>query len=242
MSENERAVAGGNNPPTKFDELKTRYDAIVATGDRWVKERPEIIDADMAQRCRSFLDQVQGLAKDLESARREENKPLEDTVKATNARFKPLATALDLIKTTLAPRMAKYLKKLDDERIAREQKALEDARKKQEDADRAAQEAAKSGGIEATVAAQTAAEEAEQAQQQAMDIGKSRAGVKGIAGERAMSIRKIWAVELINVKELPRDVLEEVDQEAILKVLRARVKQGVREIAGAKIFEKESVA
>ena len=56
----------GDNRPPPAEEFKDRIDRLLDVANRWLEERPVILDEDMAAKCIDFLDQIAQEAKAVE--------------------------------------------------------------------------------------------------------------------------------------------------------------------------------
>jgi hypothetical protein len=190
----------GHNQGPGILELE-RAAELVANANRWVTERPEITDADMAGTAQGFVDQLRAASKELETARRAEKKPLEDQVKAIDDKYRDpaalLKLALDKLLRLSSAWLAKEKARKDEEARKVREEADRKRREAEEAAAKAAEEAKKKGGnaLEAELAATRAQEEAEAARKLA-EKKPERAQVKGDYSARAMTLRTYWHAKL----------------------------------------------
>lgn len=232
---------GHNNPPepTPFEIFEARVAELQATGNRWATERPEITDDDMAATARDYQAQVTAEEKAAEALRRGINKPLEEQVKANNARFATPMATLAACKTMIGQRLAAYLQKVrqlqDEERRRKEAEAL----KARQEADRLAREAA--GGKGDVIGAQVRADEARAASDAAFKAADQAARaapvVRGQFATKAASLRTLWKFEITDPALVPREWLT-VDESKIGQAVR-RSANPVREIPGVRIWDEQ---
>lgn len=223
------AGIGHNKPPDEidptFENIKQRVSDLVAAANRWINERPEITDEEMAGRCSAFIDQLQAHLKDVEATRKRQVAPLNAEVKAINARYKDQATFLEKARAAMRQKLDPWLKAERERVEAERRKAEAEAeakRKEAEEAARKAEEEAKGDVIGAQVAAEQAEEAAKEAEAAAKRAQRQKAGVKPSVGSgKAKTIRKRTVVRIADRSLIPARVLRMVDDDAILKVLRA---------------------
>jgi len=197
----------------------------------------------MADRCVIFTDQDNEKASDLvkfiktafkksEDDRKSITDPLNAVIKNINARYKqftdPLANAETKVKTLmLAYSQEKRRKQAEEERIAREQEqarllALAEAEEAKGD----------------VLAAETAIEQAVEVEQAPTQV-QTPATVRGDFGSTS-SVKKTWTFEVTDIKALANANPALVIENSV--AIREQIRQGVREIPGVKIYEKESIA
>ena len=80
---------GDNRPPDAFDDLKARAEALIATTNKWLAERPEIADGDMAGRCTDFVEQIGKEWKAIDAERASQKKPYDQAAAAVQSRCRP---------------------------------------------------------------------------------------------------------------------------------------------------------
>lgn len=220
---------GHNLPPDlidqPFEDIKQRTSDIIDNANKWLNERPEIIDEEMAGKASAFLDQIQAAAKDTEKQRKDANEPLRAAVTASDNKYKLIATKLALAKIALGELLAPWMRK-KAARIAAETKAAQEAaaaaRKAEEEA--LAKIAENKGGdvIGDMVVAEQAEKDAKNAAAAAARASKQKSGVKPSTGSgRAKSIRRRSVVRISDRGLIPLKVLRMVDVECIIKVLQA---------------------
>jgi hypothetical protein len=226
-----------------FDAFAESVNKYVATGNRWIEERPDIEDEDTAQKAAVYLKQVGDLKKEIEAERKVRNKPHQDVVKDNNKRFAELVEPLEIAASSLKKTLDKYLHKKDEEAQAARRAAEAEARQKEEAARRAAEEAAKAetNTIEARVAAEKAEREADAAAKAAKKAS-APARVQTDYGQTA-SITRRWVGRITSRDDLDLEMLRpHLDDAALEKALRSFVRAGGRAIGGAVIEQVTSTS
>ncbi|HVY51878.1 MAG TPA: hypothetical protein VHA07_10010 [Devosia sp.] len=236
LPDNPRAVIGANNPPEpiEFERLSVEANERIDVANRWLTERPEITDAEMADRAAGFEAQLRGTTKALDDARRAEKKPLEDQLKAIDARYRPLTDLLAKAKDMIVARRNAWLR-AEEVRLAREKAAAEaEARRRREEAaaaQRRAEEAARQAGADA-LRAQQAAEDAARraaAAEQVAAKAPEKAVIKGDYTARAVGLRSNWTAVVTDEAAALRSygkhpVVRKAALEAALKLAIAEAK------------------
>lgn len=251
-------TAGDNLPPAEdFDDLKQRSEDLAATANRWLTERGDITDEDMAGACSDFIEQVNGALKKIEAERKTVKQPHLDKAKAVDARYNPLKAPLEAVKKLLEPRLRAWLQKKEAARQAELRRQQEEAAA----AERAAQEAQRKAELSAkhgkgdvvgnAVAAEEAAKKAGEAQRQAKATAQDRARTKGDFGKRATALRVTHKAEVADpIKVLTwfyghgtgeenRAIFELAER---LASARMRATKGAAEIPGARHKKVETAA
>lgn len=202
-AENPRAVAGGNNPPEPIDPLIIEGNERVDTANKWLTERTEIADLEMADKAAFFISQVSSTHEALDGQRLQEGR---DFKAKQDAKY---SAALDLLvraKDALVKMRRAWLQK-EDARIAEEnrQAKAEADRLAQVAADaakRAEEEAKKKGGdpLRAAAAAETAATVATEALERAA-APVAKPVIKGAYTTRAVGLRDYWSATVDDFTE-----------------------------------------
>ncbi len=220
------AGIGHNSGIAIFDEANERIDVA----NRWITERPQIEDAEQADKAGGFKKQLSETKKALDAARREEKAPHDLAAKEVDAKFKPVIDLVDRALAAITAKLTAYLqaeqRKADEERRQREAEAkrkIDEAAAAQRKAE---EEARRAGGdaLRAQAAADAAGKAAADAVRAASE--PARATVKGDFTTRAMSLRTIWRARI-------------VDEKAALKhyakhpAVRAAALEKIRELAEA---------
>lgn len=195
---NPRAVSGDNNPP---DPLLLEAEERVDAANKWITERPDITDMDMADRANVFASQCQATWKALDDQRLEEGRAFDAT---QAAKYKTPLTLLKAARDRILVLRTAFLKKEEDRLDAQRKAAaaeVERARKEAEDAVRRAQEAAKKKGgdvLRTELAAGAAAEAVDAAQEKAEAV-PDRAQIRGTSGMRAVGLKDHWSAEITDI-------------------------------------------
>lgn len=192
---NPDAVIGNNNPP---DPLLVEANERIDAANRWLTERPEITDDEIADKAGGFKGQLAATRKALDNRRLEENRQWDG---AQRAKY---GMPLDLLQRAfdaIDGKIKTYLR-AKDARLAEEKRQQEAAaeRVRQEAAEaqrRAEEEAKKKGGdvLRAQAEAEAAAKRAEEAAQLAA-APVVRAVVKGTFTQRAITLRTYWDAKI----------------------------------------------
>lgn len=186
---------GDNRPPVDdFEDLRQRVEDLALTANRWLSERKEITDEDMAGKLADYKEQVSSCMKNVEAERKAKKQPHIDAGKAVDLRYNPLKTPLQKILDLIEPLQRGWLRKVREAQEAEARRQREEAekaeREAQEAAARAAQVEEKGEGaiVHATVAAEEAAARADQAHAAAAKAEAARPRAKGDYGKRAVGL------------------------------------------------------
>jgi hypothetical protein len=208
LAENERAVAGGNNPPSPFDEIKTEIESLYAEAKQWLDGDP-ITTQGQADDLDKLKHMIRDAEKKAEELRKTEVKPFDDGKAEVQARFAPLIADTKSVKgmTVLAREvlnkaLTPWLNKLDEEKRAAEAKANAEAEAKRKEAVEAMRLSAVDdlAAREDAEAKLTAAKEAEKAAKRAVN---DKALAKG-GGGRASHLRPHYTPEITDYTEFAR--------------------------------------
>jgi len=172
-----------------------------------------------AEQATSLLSSIKAASNRAEAERRALVDPLNGVVKALNERFKKtFLNRLDDAERAVKAKIGGYLA---DKRRAAEEEARKAREREAQMAEEGRSRAAQNAAVKAAVAEQVAAE---------------TTSVRGSAGG-GVSIQKRWTFELLEMREVPREWLE-LNETAV----RRAIAQGVREIAGLRIYQQDVVA
>lgn len=137
---NERAVIGGNQPPSLLDFARE----TMADLSRYMSECPVIENEDHARQAKLLLDRYKNCAGDIEAERDRLVRPLNAQLEEINSRYKAVHNKdakkpglLDKVANELKSRLATFLQAEEDRRLAK----AEAARRAAEEAERIAREA-----------------------------------------------------------------------------------------------------
>jgi hypothetical protein len=166
-----------------------------------------------------FLGQLKGASDKLEDNRLFFTKPLNDQVKAINARFKELRVPIEMTIDSLKTSMLFYRRAKEEERLAEEKKIRE------------AQEAEAREKARLQHASQKKAVEA----LPEVVVEKQATTVVAESGSK-INVRKIKKFRIIDEKSIPKKYLI-ID----LKAIDKDVKSGI-EIKGVEVYEEEQIA
>lgn len=256
--QNPRAVIGGNSPPEEAaDATPATWSAVKLHIDDLLDlvrgvTGVEITKQEQADQIGKMLRDLQDAAKLADQARTAEKAPLDEAVKEIQDRYNEYIAPLKNKKPGLVSKaeqalknqIGAWLKKQDDERIARKNAAREVAEKAAEEARAAHQTARISDDLDEIEAAESLLDAAEEAGRELRQIEKSKTQLKG--DYRAISLRSVWKAERIEggggkalshyARTQPQRVI------AFIELLAAEdVKAGVRSIPGF-IVKEEKVA
>lgn len=232
VTENERIVMGGNNPPA-FEAHEVNIDDLREEAKVWLDGKA-VESADEAAGLNTLLDLARQAAKAADDARTAEKKPHLDAGKAVDAQWKPLIDAaqriVDVAKKTLTPW-----------NIAEANRKAEEARKAS-----AAAEAERQAEVEATRAASASGSlaDAEQADQVA-EAAKQAEKIAKKAEKEATSglgLRTTYRPELTDPKAAIAHywATRREDFIALVNDLAAKdVRAGKREIPGFTIHAEQ---
>ena len=131
------ADEGHNHPPDSLDALQARVDELTATADRLATERPVITDADMAEKCATFIGQLQAEWKAIEKIRKAEKAPHTKAGKAVDAKYQPMIAVIAKCKDMLNPLRTAWLQRVERERTEEMERAMREAEAKAQAVDEA---------------------------------------------------------------------------------------------------------
>lgn len=239
----EEVAAIGHNAPPSDDPL----DAFAAHIGDLFEEAKNHLDGEgvqtqgQADAVAKLMDMLRTAAKDADKARVAEKKPHDAAAKAVQARWKPLLERADLAIDTCKKALAPYLNRLADEQRAREEAARREADEKA----RAAAEAARSAAVDdlaAKEAAQAAEADAKAAEREATKAAQARPHAAG--GTRAATLRTYYRPELISANEALRHfvaIRPDDVKAALQRLAEIEVQNGARSIPGFNIIAEERV-
>jgi len=224
MTDNPRAVIGGNNPPDPVEATLAPFDDALAEAANWLDGEP-VTNAEQMKAVDALAKQVKAARKAIKEARDAATGPLHEAWKAEVARWKPAEDDLDRITKGLAAIVSDYKRKLAAEQEAARRAAYEEAERKKREAEAAAM-AADAGNIEAQ-------RQAAEAKQAAIDAAKQAAATK----VEVRGLRTEHRHEITNY----RDALAWIatnDREAVVAFVDEYVRRHCRdkEIAGVRTW------
>lgn len=247
-NENERAVIGGNNPPSPYDLVKEKIDGLYDEAKLWL-DGESITSQEQADEIQKLMRLIQAAEKEADEARKDEAKPHDDAKAAIQERYNLLigktksvtgktVKAVEACKKALAP----WLQKLEEERLEREAAAKKEA----EAAAQAAMEAMRQrtgGNLEQSERAEQLVKDAKAAEAVARRIGNEKATAKGFG--RAASLRISYVAEVIDYTAFARFVWQHYRVELcnfLDELARQIVARGNHKIDGVTVREERKVA
>ncbi|QDV34934.1 hypothetical protein [Tautonia plasticadhaerens] len=241
---------GHNAPPSDAEMLResllSAHESLLTNAEKLVEsvgripERCE--DDSTAGKIGDLIKLLTGQRKNLESARVAEKEPFLSLGRAVDGFFKGYIDQLDAAKTKAQKPLDAYLKlKAEEERRRR----LEEAEALRLQAEKEAEAAAALEAAQLQPLAESALDQAQVTEQQALRAHASAAAkpagmaqARGSSGSLA-SLRTRWVGEVTDRNQLDLDALRaHIPLEALQKAVNAFVAAGGRELKGAKIFEK----
>lgn len=241
-----RAVPGHNNPPSEIEILKQRLDGyeIGKELERLsLKVIPsEIVDEKQAGEISDYIAAVKGTIDSVTKAHKKEKQPFWDAGKAADAWKNDFETKLSaLINKASAPLLAWNRKKREEEE-ERQRQIAEAARIKAEElakqAEVHAQEGLEDTANELLSAAIQEEEKAAMIQSNSNDVTVKSRGSFSSSGIKIQWIGTIESIAALDLEAL-RPYFKEDD---LLSTLNRAVKDGKRDIRGAKIFKDEKLS
>ena len=243
------APLGHNNPPSDMEILQERMiessgplmEKIEVTLDA-AREMPRVInDDELAGAFADRIKEITGLIKTLESTRVAEKEPYLALTRAVDGHFKVPSSKLETAKKWLnEPLTAYQQRKATEERIRRENEAAA-LRKKADDDAAAAAELEKSNPVAAGIGMAQAVVTEQQAQHvqqsvtvKASELTNSRGNSGALASLRTRVVGEVVSRQMLDLNALRPYFTED----SLQKALNAAISAGVREVAGARIFEK----
>lgn len=243
------APLGHNNPPSDMEILQERMsessgplmEKIEVTLEA-ARAMPRVIaDDDQAGEFADRIKEITGLIKTLESTRVAEKEPYLALTRAVDGHFKVPSTKLETAKKWLnEPLTAYQQRKATEERIRRENEAAA-LRKKADDDAAAAAELEKSNPVAAGIGMAQAVVTEQQAQHvqqsvtvKASELTNSRGNSGALASLRTRVVGEVVSRQMLDLNALRPYFTED----SLQKALNAAISAGIREVAGARIFEK----
>lgn len=198
-------------------------------------KRISITDAVSYDSAITFLKEVNTKMKDFKAQREKYIKPMKDSIKAIDEKLKEPIKLLEETDATLRQKLNVYLdevRKREEERLILERKKAEEEAIRQLDN----LESMKTQAGEYDEVTQKAIQRTiENKQNKAIEATVSSEKVN--LSTSSASVSMVWDFEVIDKAQLPLEYLK-VDEVAI----RAAIRNGSREIAGVKIFQKPQLS
>lgn len=220
------AVAGHNNPPEPTPV--ERAEDLIIVCNRWMAERPNILDDEMAAKGRDFVDQLRKSSTAVEAAKKKEKAPYQECIADIDQIYRAPSSKIALALDAMRLKMTAWADELDRRKLAEKTRQQEEARQAQHEAEQAALAAEiaveKGNAIDAQYAADEAARRADEARR-AADKPVEKVQIRGEFAGRAMAMRTTWHAEII-------------DEQAALKtygkhpVVRAAALEAALKVAG----------
>ncbi|GLV28157.1 hypothetical protein TomTYG75_06810 [Sphingobium sp. TomTYG75] len=247
ITENPRAVIGGNNPPepNPFEAMQIHILDLMETAQGFLDGEP-IENQATADIVGKLIDEARKARNDADAMRKAEAKPFDEGKAAVQAKWTPLtddkkgkcALIIDTAKKALVP----WLEKLEADQRAEAEKARQEAEAKRQAALKAEREAA-SANLEAIERVELARKEADAAERAANKADKAKAHASG--GGRAIGLRSYWIAELVDPVEALKHYKQaqpELLKAWLLEQANKDVHSGKRAIPGVSVKEHRRAA
>lgn len=194
------ADIGDNNPPEPTS--LERAEDLVILANRWLTERPEITDDDMAAKATDFVTQLRKASKTLDLDKAAAKSPHKHAIDVIDATYRHPTSKLALALDAMRLKLTAWGDVLTKRQEAAQNARAEEARRAQHEAEKASLEAdiaLEKGGnvIEAQLAARDAQERAAEAIV-AVVAPAEPVRIRGEFSERAMGMRTTWHAEITN--------------------------------------------
>jgi hypothetical protein len=222
------ASIGGDNGqalvPASLDLalVKPRFDEYLERVNLFEKSAQalEVRDEETREQAANLAGGAKKLTKAIDSRRLEVTKEAREFISKVNAFIEKFTSRLKSAADLAGEKELQYIKLQEMKRREQEKLAQEAAARLQKQIDKDA----KKKGIEPI-------------QVQAPVVAETKTTVRTEAGVTSY-IHKIWTWEITNLSEIPEQYLKKIPDE---KKLDEAVENGVREIPGVRIFEKEGI-
>lgn len=220
---------------TPFDEVVLEIDTLYDEAKNWA-DGSDIENDEQHEAAKALYDALHEAGKKADALRVEEKKPLDDAVKAIQDRFNPYIQPkkgkVDLGKSALNDVLAKWRKKVAEEKAA---KAAEAARIAEEERQKAIEAMrASAGDLEAREAAEAQLETAKEAEAFA-----KRENKRATTG---LGLRTVWVTEMIDPRAAVAAMWKQNPQAFVdlaQELAERAVRNGAREIPGFEITEQK---
>jgi len=196
MPRDETPGIGHNQGPvelTPFEKATNVIDGLYTEAEGWLDGEP-IDNQAMADGVSELLNLLRDAKKRADDARKTEAKPFDDGKKEVQARYKPLLDkadrAADVCKKALVP----WLRKLEEEKRAKEAAAREEAERLRKEAEEAIA-MADPDNLAARADAESRINDAKEAEKVVARAAKDKAGASGGVG-RAVTLRTFYRGEI----------------------------------------------
>lgn len=242
MSKNDRAVIGGNSPPSLFEDAKQRADDICGEARLWLDGA--VIDSqDMADGIANLDAMLRKTEKAVDDARKADKQVHLDASRAVDDQYRPLLDGVKSARTACKSALEPWLL----EQAKEQEAAREKARREAEEKARAAQAAfrdADPANLADREKDEALAKDAKEAERVAARTEKQTSKAGGALG-RAVHLRTIYTPEITDaaafmawVWKNRRQDVEEMAEQLALKY----VAQGLTNIPGLEVRTEKRVA
>lgn len=196
-----RLSIGANNPPeaiepTPFDLSKDEIEGLFMEATNWL-DGEDVTTQEQADAIGKLITDLRAAAKVADARRVTENKPFDEGKAEVQARYNPLIQKdrgkVDLAISTCKKALAPYLKKIEEENLAKAEAARKEADAKAEAA-RAAFAASQATDLAARQEAERLLDEAKKAEKTATKAENAKAHANG--GGRAIGMRSVFRAEI----------------------------------------------
>lgn len=233
--ENPRAVVGDNHPPPYDLDVFAAHEAKVrsfadAAGE-WL-DLPEIETEEQAQALADFISGARGVFKEVDEARKAQNRPHDESIKATNKAFSALTDAITKMVEKLKPKQAAYLQRKRDEARKEQERLRAEAEAARKLAAEQAAAAAARNDVMAEAEAERLAKEAERLAKEAER--EVKANVQSASGGgHTMSLRKTRKGRILNINQV---FMHFRTDPRVLACLQTLVDEAYRAKGGSQVF------
>lgn len=229
MTDNPRAVIGGNAPPDPIDEAVAPFASYIEEAENWADGTPVQTEAQM-KAVDALVKQLKAARKAVDEARDTATKPLHDAWKSEVARWKPTQDDLDRRVKCLVALGDGFKQRLAAEKEAARRKAAAEAAEARRVAEEAARQASASD-LAAQEAAAMAQREAEEAQRRASAAAK----------DKVTGLRTVTTYHMIDAEAMARHLWKN-DRAAMDEYMAARGKALGLDLPGVFEQRKEKAA
>lgn len=227
----EQATIGDNNGPVldPFDDIQSVIEDLFTTAKDFC-DGEAVASQQMHDAIEKIHDDLQTARKEADGLRKVEKKPHDDAAKKVQDKYKPLLSKADLGKKACQDLLTPWRAKVAAEKAAAAERAAKAAEEAAAKATAAIQES--SGDLSARVIA-----EEQLAHAKSLEKGAKRANKDATTGT---GLRTVWETEISDVSAAldwayTKDPAE--FNEIALRMARAEVKSGTRNIPGFNITE-----
>ena len=233
MSEMEATANRRNMTP--FDEIVHEIETLYAEAANWA-DGTDIESDEQHEAAKAVYDALHEAGKKADALRVEEKKPLDDAVKAIQYRFNPYIQPkkgkVDLGKSALNDVLAKWRKKVADEKRRKADEAARRAEEQRRQADEAMK--ASANGLEARERAEEMLAHAKE--DEALAKRENKRATTGLG------LRTVWVTEMIDPRAAVAAMWKQNPQAFVdlaQELAEKAVRSGAREIDGFRIKEEK---